>query len=152
MIHVHQSITCYHFAMSWAETPGWVLPLPKFKGLTGPSTGNLQSFWHLAVALQTSTSTHGRPTTWICCYVSCTNFDHLKFSHPKDSTKISASRKQKQLFFGPAVQARSVVGEKCHWSEAMITQAEPGIFHRIFCEILVFLLISEHYRNCEVPI
>lgn len=21
MIHVHQSITCYHFAMSWAETP-----------------------------------------------------------------------------------------------------------------------------------
>ena len=137
MIHVHQSITCYHFAMSWAETPGWVLPLPKSNGLTGPSTGNLPSFWHLAVALQTSTPTHGRPTTWICCYVSCTNFEHLKFSHPKDSTDFCIP-KTKTTFLGPAVQARSVVGEKCHWSEAMITQAEPGIFDRIFCEILVF--------------
>ena len=79
------------------------------------------------------------------------NFDHLNFPIPKIPL-ISCIPKTNTSFFGPAVQARSVVGEKCHWSEAMITQAEPGIFDGFFCEILVFLLISEHYRNCEVPI
>ena len=125
MIHVHQSITCYHFAMSWAETPRWritfrsskvVGPTPKVQRPDRPIN------WESSVLLAFGsgpTSFHFDSWTsknlnlllWVeRGHISISNFGHLKFSHPTIPL-ISASRKQKQLFWSCSPSPQ------CSWRE-----------------------------------